>query len=123
MFAYLTAAGIRCRIVQLEYGAWINLGRRDARPEMDGIASWMWGHGALGDPTDAWGGHLHSYRDGWGWYSYHDDPELDEMVETLRVTADPEAKGSADPGDRPAQARAGGRRRADLPAARDPSLA
>ncbi len=92
MFAYLTAAGIRCRIVQLEYGAWINLGRRDARPEMDGIASWMWGHGALGDPTDAWGGHLHSYRDGWGWYSYHDDPELDEMVETLRVTADPEAK-------------------------------
>ena len=92
MFAYLTAAGIRCRIVQLEYGAWINLGRRDARPEMDGIASWMWGHGTLGDPTDPWSGHLHSYGDGWGWYSYHDDPELDEMVETLRVTVEPEAK-------------------------------
>lgn len=92
MFAYLTAAGIRCRIVQLEYGAWINLGRRDARPEMDGIASWMWGHGALGDPTDPWSGHLHSYGDGWGWYSYHDDAELDALVETLRVTAEPEAK-------------------------------
>ncbi len=92
MFAYLTAAGIRCRIVQLEYGAWINLGRRDARPEMDGIVSWMWGHGTLGDPTDAWSGHLHSYGDGWGWYSYHDDPELDEMVQTLRVTVEPEAK-------------------------------
>ena len=92
MFAFLSAAGIRCRIVQLEYGAWINLGRRDARPEMDGIASWMWGHGTLGDPTDAWSGHLHSYGDGWGWYSYHDDPELDEMVQTLRVTVEPEAK-------------------------------
>ncbi len=92
MFAYLTAAGIRCRIVQLEYGAWINLGRRDARPEMDGIASWMWGHGTLGDPTDAWSGHLHSYGDGWGWYSYHDDPELDRMIQTLRVTVEAGAR-------------------------------
>ena len=28
-YAYLTASGIRCKVVALEYAAWINLGRRD----------------------------------------------------------------------------------------------
>ena len=92
MFAYLSEAGIRCRIVQMEYGAWINLGRRDARPEMDSIVSWMWGQGLPGDPTDAWSGHLHSHGDDWGAYSYHADPELDALVEELRVTMDRDAK-------------------------------
>ena len=36
---------------ELEYGAWINLGRRrDAPPVMDGVLSWMWSHGVPGDP-------------------------------------------------------------------------
>ena len=92
IFAYLTAAGVRCRIVQLEYGAWINLGRRDARPEMDGIVSWMWGHGLPGDPSDAWSGHLHSNGDSWGAYSYHADEELDRLVEQVRTTLDVDEK-------------------------------
>ncbi len=88
IFAYLTEAGIRCRIVQLEYGAWINLGRVDARPKMDGIASWMWGHGLPGDPSDAWSGHVHTHGGGWGPYSYHSDPELDEAIERMRASMD-----------------------------------
>ena len=88
IFAYLTEAGIRCRIVQLEYGAWINLGRRDVRPHMDGIMSTMWGQGLPGDPTDAWSGHVHTTGDGWGSYSYESTPQLDAMVETLRMTMD-----------------------------------
>ena len=92
VFAYLTEAGIRCRIVQLEYGAWINLGRRFARPEMDGVMNTMWGQGLPGDPTDAWSGHVHTAGDGWGTYSYHSDPELDALVEDLRTTMEPERR-------------------------------
>ena len=88
IFAYLTEVGIRCRIVQLEYGAWIAVGRRFSRPAMDGIWSTMWGQGLPGDPTDAWSGHLHSTGEGWGTYSYHADPQLDAMVEELRTTMD-----------------------------------
>jgi peptide/nickel transport system substrate-binding protein len=88
VFAYLMASGIRCRIVQLEYGAWINLGRRSARPEMDGIMNSMWGQGLPGDPTIAWSGHLHTNGDGWGTYSYHSDLQLDAMVERARTTMD-----------------------------------
>ena len=92
IFAYLTEAGIRCRIVQLEYGAWINLGRRDVRPHMDGIMSTMWGQGLPGDPTDAWSGHVHTTGDGWGSYSYESTPQLDAMIETLRTTMDLETR-------------------------------
>ena len=92
IFAYLTEAGIRCRIVQLEYGAWINLGRRDVRPHMDGIMSTMWGQGLPGDPTDAWSGHVHTTGDGWGSYSYESTPQLDTMIETLRTTMDLETR-------------------------------
>ena len=86
LFAYLAEAGIRCRIVQLEYGAWIAVGRRFSRPYMDGIWSTMWGQGLPGDPTDAWSGHVHTAGDGWGTYSYHADPVLDGMIEELRKT-------------------------------------
>ena len=88
IFAYLAEAGIRCRIVQLEYGAWINVGRRFVRPTMDGIMSTMWGQGLPGDPTDAWSGHVHTAGDGWGTYSYESTPELDVLIETLRTTMD-----------------------------------
>ncbi len=37
VFAYLSAVGIRCKVNELEYGAWINLGRRGReRPAGDG---------------------------------------------------------------------------------------
>lgn len=88
MYAYLAEVGIRCRIVQMEYGAWINLGRVDVRPYMDGLNNTMWGQGLPGDPTDAWAGHLHSSGDGWGTYSYDSHPELDVLVEELRTTMD-----------------------------------
>ena len=86
IYAYLTEVGIRCRIVQLEYGAWIAVGRRFSRPHMDGIWSTMWGQGLPGDPTDAWSGHVHTAGDGWGTYSYHSDARLDAMIEELRTT-------------------------------------
>ncbi len=85
IYAYLAQVGINCRIVQLEYGAWINVGRFNARPWMDGLQSTMWGQGLPGDPTTAWGGHLHSNGDGWGGYSYHSDAKLDARVKELRT--------------------------------------
>jgi peptide/nickel transport system substrate-binding protein len=92
VFAYLTAAGIRCKVQGLEYGAWINLGRRgrNGPPEMDGVISWMWGQGVPGDPGTPWAGHLHSFvpGKGWGSYSYANDPELDGMVEEAKRTMD-----------------------------------
>ena len=94
MYAYLGVVGIRCRIVQLEYGAWINLIRVNARPDMDGIVSGMWGQGLPGDPTNPWSGHLHSPGDGWGTYSYYSDPEIDALVKQLRATM-PEAEHEA----------------------------
>lgn len=92
VFAFLGAAGIRCRIVQMEYGAWINLIRAASRPTMDGIVSAMWGHGLPADPTDAWSGHLHTAIESWGRNSYHSDPEFDRRIETLRTTMDPHAR-------------------------------
>ena len=86
IFAFLNEVGIRCRIVQLEYGAWIAVGRRFSRPHMDGIFSTMWGQGLPGDPTDAWSGHVHTTGDGWGTYSYHSDAELDALIKELRTT-------------------------------------
>ncbi len=92
MFAYLSAAGIRCHVVEMEYGAWINLGRRERpqRPVMDGVLSWMWAHGIPGDPATPWTGHLHSFEPGKGWgsYSYTSDPEVDALVEQMKATMD-----------------------------------
>ena len=76
----------------MEYAAWINLGRFSTRPWMDGLQSTMWGQGLPGDPTDAWGGHLHTNGQGWGTYSYHSDPELDVMIEQLRRLIDDEPR-------------------------------
>lgn len=96
MFAYLTAVGIRCKVVGLEYQAWLNIGRRgrNAPPEMDGVVSWMWGHGAGNDPGVAWTGHVHSFQPGAGFgsYSYTDDPLLDELIKAQRRTFDPEER-------------------------------
>ena len=90
MFAYLGQVGIRCRVQGLEYGAWINLGRRgrNGPPEMDGVLSWMWSQGLPGDPATPWGGHLHSFvaGKGWGSYSYTDDKQAAAMIEQLKGT-------------------------------------
>ncbi|NKB98260.1 MAG: ABC transporter substrate-binding protein [Pseudomonadales bacterium] len=88
IYAYLAESGINCRIEQMEYGAWINAGRYNARPWMDGLQPTMWGHGLPGDPTVAWGGHMHSNGDGWGAYSYHSDSDIDRRVEELRRLMD-----------------------------------
>ncbi len=97
-FAYLSAVGIRCQVRQLEYGAWISLGRRgrNGPPEMDGVISWMWGQGLPGDPGIPWAGHLHSFEagKGWGSYSYTSLPELDTLVEEQRRILDPVARGA-----------------------------
>ncbi len=93
VFAYLSAVGIRCKVNELEYGAWINLGRRgrSGPPEMDGVLSWMWSHGVPGDPGTPWAGHLHSFQagQGWGSYSYTSDPDMDRLVEEQKATLDP----------------------------------
>ncbi|WP_454711225.1 ABC transporter substrate-binding protein [Cupriavidus nantongensis] len=96
MYAYLSAAGIRCQVRNLEYGAWISLGKRgrSGPPEMDGVLSWMWSQGLPGDPGLAWSGHLHSYQPGGGWgtYSYTSDPEVDALLEKQRQAMDPAAR-------------------------------
>lgn len=92
VFAYLGTVGIRCKVQGLEYGAWINLGRRgrSGPPIMDGVLSWMYSQNVPGDPSVAWSGHLHSFvaGKGWGSYSFTDDPKVDEMVEKLKQTMD-----------------------------------
>jgi peptide/nickel transport system substrate-binding protein len=96
VFAYLGQVGIRCKAQGLEYGAWINLGRRgrSGPPEMDGILMWMWSQGLPGDPATPWGGHLHSFvaGKGWGSYSYTDDKQADAMVEQLKGTMEPDKR-------------------------------
>lgn len=91
VFAYLSAVGIRCQIRQMEYGVWINLGRRDTAPDMDGIGSWMWSHGLPGDPGTPWLGHMHSYQAGRGLgaYSYTDNAEMDALLRAQQTTMDP----------------------------------
>ena len=88
-FAFLGAVGIRCRIVQLEYGAWVHVLRAASRPTMDGIINAMGRQGLPGDPTDAWSSQLHTYTDRWGRLSYHADSEFDGLIQTLRTTLDP----------------------------------
>lgn len=96
MFAYLSSVGIRCQVRNLEYGAWISLGKRarTGPPEMDGVISWMWSQGLPGDPGTAWLGHMHSYQQGsgLGTYSYDADPEMDTLLKQQRETMDPDAR-------------------------------
>jgi len=96
VFAYLGAVGIRCKVQGLEYGAWINLGRRgrNGPPEMEGVLMWMWGQGLPGDPGTPFAGHLHSFvaGKGFGAYSYTDDKKADEMVEKMKGIMDPEQR-------------------------------
>jgi len=90
VFAYLSAAGIRCKVQGQEYGAWISFGRRDRPGHIDGFYSNMWGHGLPGDPGTPWAGHVHTYVPGAGWgiTSVHSDPELDALIEQLKATMD-----------------------------------
>jgi peptide/nickel transport system substrate-binding protein len=95
MFAYLGAVGIRCKVDEMEYGAWILRGRRAGETTpMNGLYNNMWPHGLPGDPTTPWSGHVHTYQPGTGWgsSSYHSDPELDAMIEKLKQTMDPKAR-------------------------------
>lgn len=96
MFAYLTQAGIRCKVQGLEYAAWLNLARmgRNAPPEMDGVFSHMWSQNLPGDPGTAWAGHVHTFvpGQGWGSYSTTSDAEADKMIEELKTTMDPEKR-------------------------------
>ena len=90
--AYLSSVGIRTRIQGLEYVPWIKMGRRKDAPDMDGVISWMWGHGLIGSPGDsAWPGHVHCYQAGTGWgsYSYTCNPELDKLIEQQKSEMDP----------------------------------
>lgn len=92
MFAYMAAAGIRCRVQGLEYGAWITLGRRGGdSSDLDGPISWMWGQGVPGDPGTPWAGHVHTYvpDEGWGSYSYSSDPEVDAMIKESNLLMEP----------------------------------
>lgn len=96
IFAYATAAGIRCRVQGMEYGAWLLRGRRAGETTpMGGLYSTMWPHGLPGDPATPWSGHLHSFMPtgGWGSAAYGSDPEIDRMVEELKQTMDPGKRG------------------------------
>ena len=93
-FAFLGAVGIRCRIVQLEYGAWANVLRRRTRPPMDGIISAMGEQGLPGDPVSAWSLHLHSHNESRGSVSYHADADFDRLLDAARTTLDPTVRGT-----------------------------
>ena len=87
VFAYLTAAGIRCRIQGVEYSAWLTMKRRwpegSSAKTMEGLISDMYGHGGLpGDPGTAWQAMLHSFEPGKGYgaSSYSNDAEVDALI-------------------------------------------
>ena len=87
IYAYLSASGIRCKVVGLEYNAWLSFGRRArSGPPMDGLFLWMYGHGIPGDPALAWLSQLHSYVPGTGLgaASYISDPEIDGLLDKAK---------------------------------------
>ncbi|SDX98364.1 peptide/nickel transport system substrate-binding protein [Albimonas donghaensis] len=96
MYAYLSTIGIRCKMQNVEYGAWISLGRRAPdTPALNGaMYATMWGHGVPGDPGIPWGGHLHTYAPdgGWGSYSWNSDASLDAAIEESNTIMDPVAR-------------------------------
>jgi len=99
MYAYLGAVGIRCKIIGLEYSAWLAQGRRNSPIPMTGLFPWMNAHGLPGDPGRAWGSQLHSYdpakaATGWGAASYYSDAEVDGLLEEAQRTMDPDKRNS-----------------------------
>jgi peptide/nickel transport system substrate-binding protein len=92
-FAYLSAVGIRCHVVGLEYNAWLHTKRRWATgKEMDGILSDLYGHGGLpGDPDQAWSVTMHTFvpAGGWGASSFTSIPEVDSLIEAQKREMDP----------------------------------
>ncbi len=89
IFTYLQTIGVRCQIVGLEYGAWVDKLRR-ASGDIDGILSTMSTQGMPADPGNAWVLSLHSYTPGTGYgvYSQTSDAKADEMVERLQKVMD-----------------------------------
>jgi peptide/nickel transport system substrate-binding protein len=88
LYAYLSAVGIRCKVVGMEYNAWLVFGRRERQGQpMDGLFLWMFGHGIPGDPSNAWASQLHSYQPGTGWgtASY-------ALIEEAKRMMDPEKR-------------------------------
>ncbi|MBB4375160.1 ABC-type transport system substrate-binding protein [Bradyrhizobium sp. cir1] len=94
VFAYLGAVGIRCKVQQLEYSAWLSLVLRAKRPEFDGILMSMWGHALPGDPAEAWAGMLHTYvpGKGFGSGSNTNDEKVDSMIDELKVAMNPDKR-------------------------------
>lgn len=91
VFAYFAAVGIRCRVIGLEYSAWLTTKRRwpadSPVKSMEGIISDMYGHGGLpGDPGTAWQATLHSFEPGTGFgvSSYSNDKEVDALIQQQR---------------------------------------
>jgi len=93
VYASLQAIGIRCKIVGLEYGAWLQLVRRSDKA-LDGIVTHMSSQGIPADPSSPWTLMLHSYKanTGFGSYSQTNDPKADAQVEQLQGTMDPQAR-------------------------------
>jgi peptide/nickel transport system substrate-binding protein len=92
-YAYLAAVGIRCKVVELEYNAWLTTKRRwPSGKEMDGILSDLYGHGGLpGDPDQAWSVTMHTFipAGGWGASSFVSDPKVDALIEAQKREMDP----------------------------------
>ncbi|HEY0418463.1 MAG TPA: ABC transporter substrate-binding protein, partial [Acetobacteraceae bacterium] len=92
VFAYLSAAGIRCKLRGLEYNAWLTTIRHapDGAVLMDGVINGMYGHGIPGDPGTAWAQTLHSFAQGGGWgaSSQTNDPEVDGLIEAQKREMD-----------------------------------
>jgi len=94
VYAYLQTIGVRCQIRNVEYGAWVDLIRRNSN-KLDGITTNMSAQGIPADPGNTWASStLHSYQpnEGFGAYSHTSDAKADEMVEKLQVTMEPEKR-------------------------------
>ena len=97
IFAYFTAVGIRCKVIGVEYAAWLNLIRRwpegTTQKVMDGAVSSMYGH-AGHDVGNPWFATLHTFDPtrGYGSSSNTSIPEIDRLVEEQKREMDTEKR-------------------------------
>lgn len=97
IFAYFSAVGIRCKIVGVEYAAWLNLIRRwpegSTQKVMDGAVSSMYGHTG-NDVGNPWAATMHCYQPARGFGSSSNTciPEVDRMIEEQKREMDPEKR-------------------------------